>query len=149
MFSTCELVAPLLRICQGGVEGKLGAGRDVEGASLGSLWPAAKLCLDPAQQDRRLEAVELLKGGLDQAVGLGEQRQEQVFGVELVVAQTQQQLLDSSQRFACFVSESFERDQENSSRPPRLGVWDNLDSWIIRVCATGLRMFRGEPWSGL
>ena len=68
-----------------------------------------------------LEAVELLEGGLDQAVGLAEEAKQQVLGVELVVAEAQQELLDTGQSLACFISESFERDQEGPPRrPPRL-----------------------------
>src|SRR5207247_4371653 len=63
-----------------------------------------------------------------------EQSEQQVFGIELVVAQAKQQLLHPGESFANFVSKSFERDQARilpAARPPES---DNLDSDIISVC---------------
>jgi hypothetical protein len=54
-----------------------------------------------------LEAVELLKGGFDQPVWLAQQGQQQVLSIELVVAQAEQQLLDSGQSFSRLFCESF------------------------------------------
>src|SRR5437764_135405 len=58
------------------------------------------------------------------AVGLAEQRQDQVLSIELVMAQTKQKLLNAHQRFTGFVSKTFERDQE--SNPPSAGQWPSL-----------------------
>ena len=114
-----ELIAAALGISQGQVERLLGARRDIHGATLGRDGAATELGPQPFEQQRGLEAIQLLEGGLDKTVRLTEQGEQQVLGVELVVAKAKQQLLDSRQRFACFVGESFERDQGMSSRLPR------------------------------
>jgi hypothetical protein len=49
-----------------------------------------------------------------------------VLGVELVVSQTQQELLDSGQSLTCFVGKFFERDQRTSPS-------GNPDSDIVRI----------------
>jgi hypothetical protein len=48
-----------------------------------------------------------LHRGLDQPVGLAEQREQQVLGVELVMAKAEQQLLDTNQSLSRLFSELF------------------------------------------
>jgi hypothetical protein len=88
----------------------LGASGDVDGTGLCGHGAAAQLGAQPFQKQCWLEAVELLKGGFDQTVRLAQQREQQVLGVELVVAKAKQELLDSGQSFARLFCKSFERD---------------------------------------
>src|SRR5438094_1766427 len=107
MLGAGELVTAALRIRERSVQRLLGPGRDVQRSVLSSDGSAAELGPQPFKQQRRLESVELAEGSFDQTVGITEQRQEQVFGVELVVAQANQELLDTRQRFSGFVCEFF------------------------------------------
>jgi hypothetical protein len=104
---------------------------------LGSHRSTAELSAQPTQEDGGLEAIQLLECSFDHTVWLAEQSQQQVLGIELVVSQALEELLDTRQRFSGFICESFERDQDNPPRPLRL-LWRleaNLDSQIIRVSA--------------
>ena len=106
-----ELVAALLRVGQGLVEGLFATRGDVERACLRGDGSAGQLGAQPFEQHRGLEAVELLEGCLDETVWLAKQAEQQVLGVELVVAEAEQQLLDTRQRLAGLVGEFFERNQ--------------------------------------
>ena len=66
-----------------------------------------------------LEVVEHLKGGLYETVRLAEQAKQQMLGIELVMAEAEQELLDTSQSFAGLFGETFERNQGQSSRSAR------------------------------
>ena len=115
MLSAGELVATPVGVGQGLVERLLGTRGDVDGAALGGDRSATELGAQPLQQQGRLKTVELLEGRLDEPIRLAEEGEQQVLGVELVMPQAKQQLLDAGQSFAGFVGESFEWDQESET----------------------------------
>src|SRR6266851_10202609 len=119
MLGTGELVATLLSVGQRLVERVLGPCRDVDGIRLRGDGAVAQLGTEPLEQHRWLKLVELLKGGLHETVGLAEQAKQQMLGIELVMAEAEQQLLDTSQSFAGLFGETFERNQGQSSRSAR------------------------------
>ena len=92
MLGAGELVAALLRVGQGLVEGLFGARGDVQRSCLSGDGSARQLGAQPFEQQRGLESVELLEGCLDETVWLAEQAEQQVLGVELVVAEAEQEL---------------------------------------------------------
>ena len=91
-------------------------GGDEDGAGLGRDGSAAELGAQPLEQFGGLEGFELFEGGLDQTVWFTEQTEQQMLGVELVVTESQQELLDAFQRGSGFIGESFERDQGKGLR---------------------------------
>src|SRR3982074_3932435 len=111
MLSTGELVATLLGIGQRLIQGAFGSRRDVNRIRLRGNGAVAQLSAQPLEQQRRLKLVELLKGGLHETVGLAEQAKQQMLGIELVMAEAQQQLLDTSPSFPGPLRENVEREK--------------------------------------
>src|SRR3982074_693150 len=119
MLSTGELVATLLGIGQRLIQGAFGSRRDVNRIRLRGNGAVAQLSAQPLEQQRRLKLVELLKGGLHETAGLAEQAKQQMLGIELVMAEAEQDQLDTGQSFAGLFGETFERNQGQSSRSAR------------------------------
>ena len=113
-----ELIASLLRIGEGVIERAFRARSDVNSIGLRGNWAAAQLGAQPFEQERGLEVVEYLKGGLNETVRLAEQANQQMLGIELVVAEAEQELLDAGQRLTRFFGETFERNQDNPPGRP-------------------------------
>jgi hypothetical protein len=107
VLGTGELVTALLRIGQRLIKRLLCPRSDINGTGLRGNGATAELSAQPLEEQRRLESIELLEGSFDEAIWLAKKCEQEMLGVELVLAQTQQELLNSAQYFSRLFGKAF------------------------------------------
>ena len=104
MLGADVVVAALLGIVKRPLEGGIHPIGDVERRTVQVRRSARQILLEPLQRRRRRH-VEMLEGERDQPLALTQQDQQQVLGVERVVAELHEQLLGATERLTGLLGE--------------------------------------------